>query len=99
MSKQLLPISQNDTGVLSKTTTLNIPKTKKEHTKYRVWSDISWAKFKEIKNRPEYSKEFDEIWKFYRRACLAIIQRRAINLRPGFTISGWLKETYQKIAS
>ena len=25
---------------------------------------------------------------------LAIIQRRAINLRPGFTISGWLKETY-----
>ena len=69
VSKQLLPTSQNDTGVLSKTTTLNIPKTKKEHTKYRVWSDISWAKFKEIKNRPEYSKEFDEIWKFYRRAC------------------------------
>ena len=27
VSKQLLPTSQNDTGVLSKTTTLNIPKT------------------------------------------------------------------------
>jgi len=69
VSKQLLPPSQNDTGVLSKTTTRNIPITKQEHTKNRFWADISFSKFKEIKNRPEYSKEFDEIWKFYQRAC------------------------------
>ena len=69
VSKQLLPPSQNDTGVLSKTTTLNIPITKQEHTKNRVWSDISFSKFKEIKDRPEYSKEFDEIWRIYKKAC------------------------------
>ena len=71
--KQVLKViprsSHFETGQGIKTDTHNKPVTDQEQTKAEKWSQITFARFKKLKNKPDYSEEFNGIWKNYKLAC------------------------------
>ena len=69
VSKVIPRSSHFDTGQGIKTDTYNKPVTDQEQTKAEKWSQITFARFKKLKNKPDYSEEFNGIWKNYKLAC------------------------------
>ena len=69
VSKQIPTSSYFETGGGIKTDTHNKPVTDQEQTKAEKWSQITFARFKKLKNKPDYSEEFNGIWKNYKLAC------------------------------
>ena len=51
------------------TDTHNKPVTDQEQTKTVKWSQITFDRFKQLKNKPEYSEEFNGIWRNYKLSC------------------------------
>ena len=69
VSKEIPSSSHFETGQGIKTDTHNKPVTDQEQTKAEKWSQITFARFKKLKNKPDYSEEFNGIWKNYKLAC------------------------------
>ena len=69
VSKEIPRSSHFETGQGIKTDTHNKPVTDQEQTKAEKWSQITFARFKKLKNKPDYSEEFNGIWKNYKLAC------------------------------
>ena len=69
VSKQIPSSSHFETGRGIKTDTHNKPVTDQEQTKAEKWSHITFARFKKLKNKPDYSEEFNGIWKNYKMSC------------------------------
>ena len=69
VSKEIPTSSYFETGGGIKTDTHNKPVTDQEQTKAEKWSQITFARFKKLKNKPEYSEEFNGIWKNYKLSC------------------------------
>ena len=62
VSKEIPSSSHFETGQGIKTDTHNKPVTDQEQTKTVKWSQITFDRFKQLKNKPEYSEEFNGIW-------------------------------------
>ena len=69
VSKEIPRSSHFETGQGIKTDTYNKPVTDQEQTKAEKWSQITFAGFKKLKNKPDYSEEFNGIWKNYKMSC------------------------------
>ena len=69
VSKEIPRSSHFETGQGIKTDTHNKPVTDQEQTKAEKWSQITFARFKKLKNKPDYSEEFNGIWKNYKMSC------------------------------
>ena len=69
VSKEIPSSSHFETGQGIKTDTHNKPVTDQEQTKAEKWSQITFARFKKLKNKPDYSEEFNGIWKNYKMSC------------------------------
>ena len=66
----MIPRSSHfETGQGIKTDTHNKLVTDQEQTKAEKWSQITFARFKKLKNKPDYSEEFNGIWKNYKMSC------------------------------
>ena len=63
VSKEISSSSYFETGGGIKTDTHNKPVTDQEQTKTEKWSQITFDRFKKLKNKPEYSEEFNGIWR------------------------------------
>ena len=68
VSKEIPSSSHFETGQGIKTDTHNKPVTDQEQTKAEKWSQMTIGRFKKLKNKPDYSEEFNGIWKNYKMA-------------------------------
>jgi len=69
VSKEIPSSSHFETGQGIKTDTHNKPVTDQEQTKAEKWSQMTIGRFKKLKNKPDYSEEFNGTWKNYKMAC------------------------------
>ena len=69
VSKEIPRSSHFETGGGIKTDTHNKPVTDQEPTKAGKWSQMTYRRFKNLRGKPDYSEEFNGIWKNYKLAC------------------------------